>query len=187
MIQPQLLMKTRTKESATALRAPSLFACTASTVRLLMFAAPPFLTQNTGVIKTHRLLLQNNDNNISPKPPGDEEASRLTVSARTMASVLDKIPSARMGGGSGKHDPQLAWIFDQDAVTFKSLEMNGEAKGASPAIGFYHYIANIGSPGRAQISTELSLSADEFDLYDVPTTPITIAFHLREFNVSSSS
>lgn len=38
--------------------------------------------------------------------------------------------------------------------------------------------------GRSQLSTELSLSADEFDTYDVYSCPTTIAFHLREFIVS---
>lgn len=38
-------------------------------------------------------------------------------------------------------------------------------------------------PGRAQLATELTISADEFDLYEIAEPPITIAFHLREFNV----
>ena len=38
--------------------------------------------------------------------------------------------------------------------------------------------------GREQLTTELVLSADEFEEYDISSFPITIAFHLREFNVS---
>ena len=38
-------------------------------------------------------------------------------------------------------------------------------------------------PGRAQLATELTISADEFDVYEIAEPPITIAFHLREFNV----
>lgn len=39
--------------------------------------------------------------------------------------------------------------------------------------------------GKTQLSTELTISAEEFDVYDVYSSPITIAFHLREFNVSA--
>lgn len=39
------------------------------------------------------------------------------------------------------------------------------------------------SPGRAQLATELTISVDEFDVYEIADPPITIAFHLREFNV----
>ena len=38
--------------------------------------------------------------------------------------------------------------------------------------------------GAGQLSTELTISADEFENYDIFTTPISLAFHLREFNVS---
>lgn len=41
----------------------------------------------------------------------------------------------------------------------------------------------IRKSGKAQLSTELTISADEFDVYDVYATPTTISFHLREFNV----
>jgi cell cycle checkpoint control protein RAD9A len=41
--------------------------------------------------------------------------------------------------------------------------------------------------GKAQLSTELTISADEFDVYDVYATPTTISFHLREFNVCHDS
>lgn len=40
------------------------------------------------------------------------------------------------------------------------------------------------SSGKGQISTELMISVDEFDAYNIYTSPIIIAFHLREFNVS---
>ena len=39
-------------------------------------------------------------------------------------------------------------------------------------------------PGAGQLSTELTISADEFENYDIFATPISLAFHLREFNVS---
>jgi hypothetical protein len=34
-----------------------------------------------------------------------------------------------------------------------------------------------------QLATELTISADEFDNYDIFATSISLAFHLREFNV----
>lgn len=37
--------------------------------------------------------------------------------------------------------------------------------------------------GRAQLTTELTISSEEFEEYDLQSTPMTIAFHLREFNV----
>lgn len=41
------------------------------------------------------------------------------------------------------------------------------------------------SSGKGQISTELTISAEEFDAYDLHASPVIIAFHLREFNVRS--
>ena len=41
--------------------------------------------------------------------------------------------------------------------------------------------------GRGQLATELTISADEFDVYEIFSAPLTIAFHLREFNVSCIS
>ena len=38
--------------------------------------------------------------------------------------------------------------------------------------------------GKSQLATELTIGADEFHIYDVLTTPLTIAFFLKEFNVS---
>ena len=41
--------------------------------------------------------------------------------------------------------------------------------------------------GKGQLLTELTISAEEFDTYDIYSSPITIAFHLREFNVGRVS
>ena len=38
--------------------------------------------------------------------------------------------------------------------------------------------------GKSQLATELTIVADEFHIYDILTTPLTIAFFLKEFNVS---
>ena len=40
------------------------------------------------------------------------------------------------------------------------------------------------SLAKTQLSTELTISAEEFDVYNIFALPTTIAFHLREFNVS---
>lgn len=40
--------------------------------------------------------------------------------------------------------------------------------------------ALVGGP---QLATELMVSAEEFERYDVFDTPLTLSFHLREFNV----
>ena len=37
---------------------------------------------------------------------------------------------------------------------------------------------------KGQLSTELSISSAEFDVYDIYEPPITIGLHLREFMVS---
>ena len=34
--------------------------------------------------------------------------------------------------------------------------------------------------------TEMTISVEEFDIYDIVDLPTTISFHLREFNVSTS-
>lgn len=39
--------------------------------------------------------------------------------------------------------------------------------------------------GRQALATELSIVQDDFEVYDIRPAPTTIAFHLREFNVSS--
>ncbi|KAI0039622.1 hypothetical protein FA95DRAFT_1577480 [Auriscalpium vulgare] len=38
--------------------------------------------------------------------------------------------------------------------------------------------------GSTHLSTELTISSDEFDHYDVYVSPISLAFHLREFNAT---
>lgn len=41
--------------------------------------------------------------------------------------------------------------------------------------------------GNAQLASELTIAADEFQVYDIFSSPITIAFHLREFSVGLPS
>ncbi|KAF8650405.1 hypothetical protein AX16_005212 [Volvariella volvacea WC 439] len=65
----------------------------------------------------------------------------------------------------GKADPQLIWSFGDTEIGLKSLD------------------SSLDGRGRAQLATELTLSCEEFDLYKVHA-PVTIAFHLREFNAT---
>ncbi|KAJ7096368.1 Rad9-domain-containing protein [Mycena epipterygia] len=115
-----------------------------------------------GVVKTHRLLLLTLASFLAPGVPDTDNESRLTVGPRAIRDMIEHFPVSK----GGKSDPQLIWNFGESEVEVKSLE------------------SSLDSKGRNQLSTELTISADEFDLYDVYSTPTTIAFHLREFNAT---
>ncbi|KAH7909331.1 Rad9-domain-containing protein [Hygrophoropsis aurantiaca] len=115
-----------------------------------------------GIIKTHRLPLLIPTSLLIPGIPDSFNESRLTIGPRTIKDITEHF----QGGRGPKSDPQLVWTFRETDVEVKSLE------------------SSIDSRGSAQLSTELTISADEFDVYDVFQTPITIAFHLREFNAT---
>ncbi|KDQ28530.1 hypothetical protein PLEOSDRAFT_1040901 [Pleurotus ostreatus PC15] len=112
-----------------------------------------------GIVKTHRLILQTPSAMMAPGSPDTDNESHLTIGPRAVKDMLEHFPVAR----GTKSDPQLVWSFKDTEVEVKSLE------------------TSLDSKGRSQLSTELSLSADEFDTYDVYSCPTTIAFHLREF------
>ena len=94
-----------------------------------------------------------------------------------MRDMIDHFPSTR-----GKADPQLIWVFDDTEVQVRSLENSVDGKGVrisvSPGIYLKKYV------GVGQLATELTISADEFESYDIFVTPTALAFHLREFSVS---
>ncbi|OSD05489.1 hypothetical protein PYCCODRAFT_1362252 [Trametes coccinea BRFM310] len=115
-----------------------------------------------GVVKTHRLPLNAAHNLMSPTFPDAALESRVTIGPKALRSMIEHFPF----GKSSKSDPQLIWNFRDTEVQLRSLETAVDAK------------------GRAQLSTELTISADEFDEYDVLDTPMTIAFHLKEFNAT---
>ncbi|KAJ7462242.1 Rad9-domain-containing protein [Mycena galericulata] len=112
-----------------------------------------------GVVKTHRLLLLTLTSFLAPGVPDANNESHLTVGPRAIRDMLEQFPA-------GRSDPQLIWNFGESDVEVKSFESSLDAK------------------GKNELSTELTISADEFDLYDVYSTPTTIAFHLREFNAT---
>ncbi|KAI0640814.1 Rad9-domain-containing protein [Trametes meyenii] len=115
-----------------------------------------------GVVKTHRVPLNPADNLMFPMMPDVGSESRLTIGPKALKNMLEHFP---FGKGS-KSDPQLIWNFTDTEVQLRSLETSVDAK------------------GRANLTTELTISAEEFDDYWIQSTPATIAFHLREFNAT---
>ncbi|KAF9050067.1 Rad9-domain-containing protein [Panaeolus papilionaceus] len=115
-----------------------------------------------GVIKTHRLNLLTPGSLMAPGVPDADNESRLTIGPKALKDLIDHFPVSR----GQRSDPQLVWTFEESEVGLKSLE------------------SAIDSRGRGQLSTELTISAEEFEGYDIYETPTTIAFHLREFNAT---
>ncbi|KAI0369203.1 hypothetical protein BV20DRAFT_1021341 [Pilatotrama ljubarskyi] len=115
-----------------------------------------------GVVKTHRLPLNAANNLMSPSMPDSANESRLTIGPKALRNMLDHFPF----GKGGKTDPQLIWNFYETDVQLRSLESSVDAK------------------GRAHLTTELTISTEEFEEYDLQNIPTTIAFHLREFNAT---
>ncbi|KAI0741410.1 Rad9-domain-containing protein [Daedaleopsis nitida] len=112
-----------------------------------------------GVVKTHRLSL-NHTTPLSPTLPDPVLESRLVVGPKVLKNLLEHFPFSK----GGKSDPQLMWNFWEDEVQLRSLETSVEAK------------------DKPQLVTELTISAEEFEQYDLEAGPMTITFHLREFN-----
>ncbi|KAG9125605.1 hypothetical protein FRC07_006924 [Ceratobasidium sp. 392] len=110
-----------------------------------------------GVIKTHKLYLNQPPVILAPTLP-QQRASRVTVGPRAVRDLLDHF--------GRRADSQLQWMFSAGDVRVRSLERDAD------------------SQGKHQIATEISVPADEFDLYDVLVPPIGLAFHLREINAS---
>lgn len=115
-----------------------------------------------GIVKTHRLALLIPNSLLSPGVPDSQNESHLTIGPRAVRDITEHFPSGR----SMKSDPQLVWTFGETDVDVKSLESSLDTK------------------GRTQLATELTISADEFDVYEIFSAPVTIAFHLREFNAT---
>ncbi|KAK0461319.1 Rad9-domain-containing protein [Desarmillaria tabescens] len=115
-----------------------------------------------GVIKTHRLLLSTPTSLMAPGIPDNSTESLLTIGPRAIRDMIEHFTSTK----NGKSDPQLIWNFGQHEVEVKSLE------------------SSVDSKGKSQLSTELSISSEEFDVYNLYAAPTVIAFHLREFNAT---
>ncbi|KAI6002707.1 Rad9-domain-containing protein [Pisolithus albus] len=115
-----------------------------------------------GIVKTHRLPLLIPSSLLSPGVPDSENESRLMIGPRAIRDITEHFPNGR----GTKSDPQVVWTFGATEVDVKSLE------------------SSLDPRGRVHLATELTISADEFDVYEVFSPPITIAFHLREFNAT---
>lgn len=121
------------------------------------------------MIKTHKLLLHNPSSLLAPGVPTSSQPAHLAIPARTLKDVIDHFPVSKAGiasGKAGKSDPQMVWNFGDEEVTVSSIDMSGDLR------------------GKPQLATELTLSADEFDRYELSQSVLTIAFHLREFNAT---
>ncbi|KAI0286020.1 Rad9-domain-containing protein [Russula aff. rugulosa BPL654] len=114
-----------------------------------------------GIVKTHRLTLQTPSSQLHLHVPEALNESHVVIGPKAMRDMIDHFPSTR-----GKADPQLTWVFDDTEVHIRNLE------------------SSLNSNGLGQLATELTISADEFESYDIFATPISLAFHLREFNAT---
>ncbi|KAJ3762382.1 Rad9-domain-containing protein [Lentinula raphanica] len=114
------------------------------------------------VIKTHKLLLLGSTSLIAPGVPDSSNETLLRIGPRAIRDIIEQFSLPK----GAKSDPQLIWTFAEAEVAVRSLE------------------SSIDTRGKAQLATELFISADEFDLYNLYEAPTTIAFHLREFNAT---
>lgn len=115
-----------------------------------------------GVTKTHRLIISPPQSLLAPEAPDPEQESQLTIGPLAMRDLISHFPAAR----NAKSDPQLKWSFDYNEFRVSSFE------------------SSLDSRGSAHVSTAITIPTGEFDAYYVRVLPITIAFHLREFNAS---
>lgn len=132
-----------------------------------------------GVVKTHKLLLGEPSKHMAPGIPDSLEQSRLCIGPKAIRDLIDHFPLSK----SAKSDPQLIWSFSDEDVQIRTQESSLDSRGA-----FYRLSRRLELScflsGSAQLSTELTVAAEEFDTYAIYISPIVIAFHLREFNVS---
>lgn len=134
----------------------------------------------SGIVKTHRLVLQTPSSQLHLHIPEALNESHVVIGPKAMRDMIDHFPSTR-----GKADPQLIWVFDDTEVQVRSFETSLDGKGALDIVSSVLHV-NQWNAGAGQLATELTISADEFENYDIFSTPISLAFHLREFNVSLS-
>lgn len=134
----------------------------------------------SGIVKTHRLVLQTPSSQLHLHVPEALNESHVVIGPKAMRDMIDHFPSTR-----GKADPQLIWVFDDTEVQVRSFETSLDGKGALDVVSSDLHV-NQCNAGAGQLATELTISADEFENYDIFATPISLAFHLREFNVSLS-
>ncbi|KAF8507795.1 Rad9-domain-containing protein [Hysterangium stoloniferum] len=111
-----------------------------------------------GVVKTHKLLLLNPNGLIAPRITPSPNQSQVIIGPRALKDIIEHFPQSK----GAKSDPQLVWLFATNDVKVKTLR------------------------GQSQISTEITMSADEFDSYQISEPPVSLGFLLREFNATIS-
>jgi cell cycle checkpoint control protein RAD9A len=79
----------------------------------------------SGIVKTHRLLLQAPSSQLHLHVPEALNESHVVIGPKAMRDMIDHFPSTR-----GKADPQLIWVFDDAEVHVRSLENSLDGKGA---------------------------------------------------------
>jgi len=72
---------------------------------------------SSGIVKTHRLLLQTPSSQLHLHVPEALNESHVVIGPKAMRDMVDHFPSTR-----GKADPQLIWVFDDAEVQVRSLE-----------------------------------------------------------------
>ncbi|KAF9649182.1 hypothetical protein BDM02DRAFT_3260512 [Thelephora ganbajun] len=115
-----------------------------------------------GVVKTHRLPLHTIESaHQFTDNPGEDE-SYVEIGAKMLKDIIEHFPSVR----GNKGDPQLVWGFANSEVIIRSME------------------TSLDTRGKAQLTTELVLSPEEFNQYHIASVPASIAFQLREFTAT---
>ena len=79
----------------------------------------------SGVVKTHRLLLNDAAENFVPVKPENNLDNRICVNPRTLKDIIDHFPFSK----SAKSDPQLIWRFGDVEVSVQSVDGGIDAKG----------------------------------------------------------
>ncbi|KAF8323482.1 Rad9-domain-containing protein [Cantharellus anzutake] len=116
-----------------------------------------------GIIKTHRLSLKD-PTSITPHIPDSSDPSRcrIVVGPQVVKDLLDHF------SGIAKIDAQLEWHFEAVYVSVKTADRTTRKR------------------QDAHIATEIRVDADDFDVYAIQDPPISLCFHLREFNAATA-
>lgn len=78
-----------------------------------------------GVVKTHRLLLNDPTNDTAPIIPDNDDESKIIMQARAVKQIIDLFPMTR----GARNDPELVWRFDDREVKIKNVDKGVDGKG----------------------------------------------------------
>jgi cell cycle checkpoint control protein RAD9A len=79
----------------------------------------------SGVIKTHRLPLQNIPSVHTYDDSTRPAESNLSIGPKALKDIIEHFPSVK----GNKGDPQLVWSFGESEVQIKSLGTSFDTKG----------------------------------------------------------